>query len=266
MPANENVPQPGNEHTEPASTPEKKSRHRLLKTVIFAVTTALAAIIGDYAVQGTHSLVAQAVCAVRYLAAPSDSYPDSSRWTAYGVTSLTTTSRRSFSVEPARQLLTDEWFGASMPAPGLCDYRVDFDADVSDPLDQPDAPALGYGYAVGAHGDAINDVPNGTTVQFDPPFGGLRTVELPGDANAIGHNAKRYAFVNTNHYHHWALTITGEDMTVSVDGQQYGTVHLNQADSGGILLRVWNARLDVRNVRISKLRLSVLGWSVPRTW
>ncbi len=78
-------------------------------------------------------------------------------------------------------------------------------------------------------------------------------MELPGDANATGHNAKTYGFVNTNHYHHWALTITGEDMTVSVDGQQYGTVNLNQADSGAIILRVWNARLYVRNVIISRL-------------
>jgi hypothetical protein len=43
-------------------------------------------------------------------------------------------------------------------------------------------------------------------------------------------------------------------MAVSVDGQQYGTVNLSQPGSGRIIFRVWNARLDVSNVKISKLR------------
>jgi hypothetical protein len=254
MTENENDTPSGNEKTEPSANSEKKSSHRLLKSMIFVVTAALTAVIGDYAIQGTQSVAARAACVVKYLMAPSVSYPDSSQWTAYGVTSLTTISSRSFSVEPAGTLLTDEWFGATMKAPELCAYRMDFDADISGPLNQPAAPMLGYGYAVGADGDALNDVPYGTTVQFDPPFGGLRTVELPVDAYATGHNAKTYSFVNTNHYHHWILTITGADMTVSVDNQQYGTVDLNQADSRAIILRVWNARLDVRNVKISKLK------------
>ena len=253
MPANKNAPSSGNEDGAPSGTGEKKSSRRLLKVIVFVVTPALAAVISDYAVQGTHSVAAKAVCAVEYLAAPSISHPGSSQWTAYGVTSLTTTSGRSFSIEPAGQLLTDEWFGASMNGPGLCDYRIDFDAVVSEPLDRPDAQALGYGYAVGAGGDVVNDVPHGTTVQFDPPFGGLRTVELPDGANAIGQNAEKYPFVNTNHDHHWVLMITGSDMAVSVDGQQYRTVTLSQPDSGGIIFRVWNARLDVSNVKISKL-------------
>jgi hypothetical protein len=254
MPPSEKVPSSGNEPRTPSDTPGKKSSHRLLKVIASLVTAALAAILGDYAVQGSHSAAGHAVCIAKYLTASSSSYPDSSRWTAYGVTSLTTTSNRSFSVEPARRLLTDEWFGASMTGLGLCDYRVDFDADVSGPLDQRFALALGYGYAVGAHAEAINDVPHGTTVQFDPPFRGLRTVELPDGVNAGGQNAKTYLFVNTNHYHHWALKVTGQNMTVSVDGQRYGTVHLDGPASGGIIFRVWNARLDVRNVRISRLR------------
>ena len=254
MSPHEQAPSSGNKPTTPSDSPGKKSSHRLLKVIASLTTAALAAILGDYAVQGSHSLVAHTVCIVRYLTTPSGSYPDSSRWTAYGVTSLTTTSNRSFSVEPARKLLTDEWFGASMTGPGLCDYRVDFDADVSGPLNQRFALALGYGYAVGAEAEAVNDVPHGTTVQFDPPFGGLRIVQLPGDANAGGINARAYSFVNTNHYHHWTLTVTGPDMTVSVDGQRYETVHLNGPASGGIIFRVWNARLDIRNVRISRLR------------
>jgi hypothetical protein len=254
MPEKKNVPSSENKDGAPSGTGNKKSSHRLLKTIAFVVTPALAAVIGDYAVHGTHSVAAKTVCAVKYLAAPSISYPGSSQWTAYGVTSLTTTSGRSFSIEPAGQLLTDEWFGASMNGPGLCDYRIDFDADISEPLDQPEATALGYGYAVGADGAVVNDVPYGTTVQFDPPFQGLRTVELPGGANAIGHNARKYSFINTNHDHHWVLTITGSKMAVCVDGQQYGPVSLSQPDSGSIIFRVWNARLGVSNVRISKLR------------
>jgi hypothetical protein len=46
-----------------------------------------------------------------------------------------------------------------------------------------------------------------------------------------------------------------EDMTVSVDGQGYRhVVHLDGTGSGGILFRIWNARLDVMDVKISKLR------------
>lgn len=255
MPPDEKVPSPGNERTESSDTPGEKKSHWLLKTILSLMTAALTAIFCDYAVQGSHSLAAQAVCVVKYLAAPPSSYPDSSRWAAYGVTSVTTTSSRSLRLQPGGQLLTDEWFGASMAGPELCDYRVAFDADVSGPLDQDAVRALGYGYAVGAAAQAVNDVPHGTTVQFDPPFRGLRTVELPDDANAFGHNPAQFSFVNTDHYHHWVLTVRGEEMTVSVDGQRYrSVVHLDGTASGGILFRIWNARLDVRDVKISKLR------------
>lgn len=255
MPANEKVPSPGKERTKSSDKLADKKNRRLLKAIVSVVTAAVTAVVCDYFVQGSHSLAAPAVCGVKYLTAPPSSYPDSSHWVAYGVSNLTTTSSRSFSLQPGGQLLTDEWFGATLAGPDLCDYRVAFDADITGPLHPAAVRILGYGYAVGARAEAVNDVPQGTTVQFDPPFGGLRTVVLPDDANSPSHNPEQFSFVNTGHYHHWVLTVRGEDMTVSVDGQRYPhVVHLDGAGPGGILFRIWNARLDVRDVKISKLR------------
>ena len=136
------------------------------------------------------------------------------RWATYGVTELTATGA-SFSLAPKGEQLTDEWFGASLSGPGLCNYRVDFEAAISGPLYPRWERALGYGYAAGAANHIDNDVPNGTTVQFDPPFGGLRTVELPVDPNTAGRNAQQYAFVKADHYCHWQLIVNGMNMTVS---------------------------------------------------
>lgn len=242
-----------NEHPVASDKDRGKGGHRLLKCIPWALTIALAAVIGDWAVQGSHSVATRGWCAIRYFAAPSKSYPGNSRWATYGVTELTATGA-SFSLAPKGKQLTDEWFGASLSGPGLCNYRVDFDAAISGPLYPRWGKALGYGYAVGAAGYVDNDVPNGTTVQFDPPFGGLRTVELPVDPNAAGLNAQQYAFVKTDHYCHWQLIVNGMNMTVSVNGIQYGTVRLTGTGSGDIILRIWDARLNVKNVKISKLR------------
>jgi hypothetical protein len=177
MPANEKVPSPGKERTESSDKPADKKNRRLLKAIVSVVTAAVTAVVCDYFVQGSHSLAAPAVCGVKYLTAPPGSYPDSSHWVAYGVSNLTTTSSRSFSLQPGGQLLTDEWFGATLAGPDLCDYRVAFDADITGPL------------------------------------------------------------------HPAAVRILGSHV-----------VHLDGAGSGGILFRIWNARLDVRDVKISKLR------------
>jgi hypothetical protein len=44
------------------------------------------------------------------------------------------------------------------------------------------------------------------------------------------------------------------NMTVSVNGTRYGTVRLTETGSGDIILRIWDAHLSVKNVKISKLR------------
>jgi hypothetical protein len=231
--------------------PARKRTRPLLRAVSWVILTAAAAVIGDSAVQGTNSISARAVCAVKYFTQPVRTLPVSTNWAQYGVTRMIAGPARSFSIEP--ELLTDKWFGAYLNSPGTCDYRIDFDADLSRPLDSQSAAALGYGYAVGARGQVVDDVPHGTTVQFDPPFGGLRTVELPGDPNASGHNAQKYAFARPGRFNRWSLTVSGTTMTVDVDYQRYGSVDLSHAGSGEIILRVWNARLDVKNVEITKL-------------
>ena len=90
-------------------------------------------------------------------------------------------------------------------------------------------------------------------MQFDPPFAGLRTVELPKDPNAAGHNAQKYSFVRTNLYCHWELIVKGTTMTVSVNQTRYRTVQLIGTGADNIILRIWDARLSVKNVEISKL-------------
>ena len=238
----------------PDEKKDVKRRRPLLRSLSWIFLVAAAAVIGYYAVQGSHGTAAAAVCEAKFLTQPEETSPGSSDWAAYGVTQLNVMPGRSFSIEPAPDLYTDEWFGAALSSPGTCDYRVDFDAEVTGPL-HPDAAAmLGYGYSVGARGNVINGVPQGVTVQFDIPFGGLRTVELPGQANAAGLNAHLYRFVGTGHYHHWTLTVRGVSMLVSVDGERYGPVDLSRASGGELILRVWDARLYVRNVRTSKLR------------
>ncbi|MGA2825606.1 MAG: hypothetical protein ABSF03_05755 [Streptosporangiaceae bacterium] len=242
-----------NEHPVSSDKDRGKGGHRLLKSISWILTIALAAVISDWAVQGSHSVVARGLCAIRYFSAPPKSYPENSGWATYGVTELAATGK-SFSLAPEGEQLTDEWFGATLRGPGLCNYRVDFDAAISGPLYPRWVTELGYGYAVGAAAHVDNDVPNGTTVQFDPPFRGLRTVELPVDPNAAGHNPHKYVFVIANHYCHWQLIVNGMNMTVSVNGNQYGTVRLTGTGSDDIILRIWDARLSVKNVKISKLR------------
>jgi hypothetical protein len=234
--------------------PEGDAKRRpVVKAVSWVAGIAVAAIVGQYAIDGSHSVAARAVCEVSYLVHPAESRPASSAWTGYGTTQLTRSPGQALSVEPAQDLATDMWFGAELAGPGTCDYQVSFDAELLGPEDRVLAPQLGYGYGVGARGSAINGIPHGTTVQFDPPFGGLRTVQLPGQVNSPGLNSRRYGFVETGHYSHWILTVRGSAMLVLVHGERYGPVDLGRANGGEILFRVWDGRLKIRNVEISKL-------------
>ena len=70
----------------------------MLKLISWAITVALAAAIGDWAIQGSHSVAAHGLCAIRYFKAPAKSYPESSRWTTYGVTQLTTVTTKFFTL------------------------------------------------------------------------------------------------------------------------------------------------------------------------
>jgi hypothetical protein len=246
---------PARPSARPAAAPaadQHTKNHRLQKSIAWVATVGLAAVIGVWATQGSHSLTAQGLCAARYVTAPATSHPPTGNWAAYGVTQLTAADR-SLTIKPSRLLATDEWFGASLNGPRLCDYRVDFDAELSTPLFPQLAGGLGYGYAVGAGGEVTNDVPGGTTVQFDPPFGGLRTVELPAGVNVPGQNAQRDSFVRPGRYCHWELDVRGSNMTVFVNGRRYGIVQLMKNQPAAIILRVWDADLTIRNVRIARL-------------
>src|SRR5437667_3476114 len=133
----------------PDEKKDVKRRRPLLRSLSWIFLVAAAAVIGYYAVQGSHGTAAAAVCEAKFLTQPEETSPGSSDWAAYGVTQLNVMPGRSFSIEPAPDLYTDEWFGAALSSPGTCDYRVDFDAEVTGPL-HPDAAAmLGYGYSVG---------------------------------------------------------------------------------------------------------------------
>jgi hypothetical protein len=166
-----------------------KKRPWPVRILIWAIPVVAAAALVSYTVPGAHPLAAATACLARYATAAQVIRPASSSWTPYGSTQISDTAS-SLAVRPDPFMgAADEWFGASLPVTASCDYRIEFQATLVGPLFN--VPGSGFGYAIGAHGSVDNGVPDATTIQFDPPFGGLRTVDVPGEANAIGHNPSR---------------------------------------------------------------------------
>jgi hypothetical protein len=173
----------------------------------------------------------------------------SSAWAGFGVTSVKTASSTTATITPL--LVSDIWFGATMPFTRYCDYRLSFSAELNGPLDPNEVKYIGYGYGIGVRGTAINGVPDAVTTQYDPPFGGLRIVPIPCCANQPGYNAVSFPNVAAGINHSWLLTVIGSMAYVSFDGKGFGTMTLGHGDE--ILIRAWNASVTVNNVTVNAI-------------
>lgn len=220
---------------------------------IFAV--AAAAVIGNFVVPGAHQAFTTAACYGKFTFSNRHANPRSSAWNPYGVTLVRRLSSTSALIQPQPRLAdTDEWFGAVMPFTRFCDYRVSFSAELRGPLNPQAVKEVGYGYGIGVRGTAINGVPNATTVQYDPPFNGLRLVPVPDGVNQPGINSQPFANVRANVSHHWTLTVIGSTAYVSLDGRGYQTLSLTHGND--ILVRVWNAGVIITGMKISGIEPS----------
>lgn len=207
-------------------------------------------VIASYAVPSAQHMFNTASCYAKYWTLPGDTRIRSSAWQPFGATSVKPLSRTSVSIKPAAA--GDIWFGATMPFTRYCDYRVTFSAELLRPIQANAIGQLGFGYGVGARGVAINGVPSATTVQYDPPFGGLRTVPIPCCANNPGYNPQQIPGIVAGKYHRWTLTVIASTAYVSLDGKGYGSITLGHGND--ILIRVWNAKIIVTDMEITALR------------
>jgi len=212
-----------------------------------------AGVVGDWSVRGADSVAVTAGRHARVATFSSPTTVPATRWAPYGVTDAAEDSTSTVVIEPDGRLLTDQWFGATSKGPSICDFRVDFDARLVGPQHVEDAAALGYGYAFAPRGKVKNDVPAGDSLQYDPPFGGLRTVELPSEANDPGHNVHVPQDVQAGRLSHWTVVVEGATAAVQVDGGPSVQMDVGADCGGDLLFRVWNAKLEVSNVVIKKL-------------
>jgi hypothetical protein len=219
----------------------------------WAAPLLLGAILISFVVPGTHSGLRVAGCFYKFATSPRSEIPASTDWAPYGTSVITDTSAFSFSVRPDPTMgAQDEWFGARLGVASYCDYQVEFWAMLTGPL-YP-VPSAGYGYAVGCRGNVINGVPDATTIQYDPPFRGLRTVDVPSEADARGFNPTPSDSVDTGRYHHWVITVRGNQMLAVLDGKPYPPVDLDTGFGNEIIIRVWNSEVRIRDMRISRIR------------
>jgi hypothetical protein len=223
------------------------SRRPIRKALIWVLVVCATPIIANYAVPSAHHIFTTANCYAKYLRPPHEERLPSSAWHPYGATSVKTVSATAVYIKPAES--GDIWFGAAAPITRYCDYRLSFSAELLGP--QQAITGLGYGYAIGVRGTAINGVPIATTVQYDPPFGGLRTVPIPCCANKPGYNPQQMARILPDIYHRWTMKVTGSTAYVSLDGRGYGTITLGRGND--ILVRVWNAAVIISNLLISRV-------------
>jgi hypothetical protein len=240
-----------------AQEPEpRRRRHVVRRIALWAVPIVAGAILISYAVPGAHNVITTGVCYFKFAISPRQVYPKSSDWISFGTTQMADVSSSSLEVRPSPSMgAQDEWFGASLPVVRFCDYQIKFQAKLIGPL-YP-VPTAGYGYAIGSRGKVVNGVPEATTIQYDPPFGGLRTVDVPLKANAGGYNAIPFSSVNTGHYHHWVLTVRGDTMLALLDGKSYAPVSIDTGHGHDVVLRIWNAEVEIRSVVITKLHPSL---------
>ena len=191
-------------------------------------------------------------CLAKYTTGPHVSRPSATAWTAFGPSQLTQASA-SLAVRPSPAMqAADEWFGVSMPVTASCDYEIRFRAVLSKPL--YNVPGAGYGYGIGVRGDVDNGVPTATTIQYDPPFGGLRTVDVPSNANAPGYPPTPFPGMTPGRPHDWKIIVQGSTMLVSLDGHTYPQVRLDVGSGNQLIVRVWNAKVTITMMSVTKLR------------
>lgn len=219
------------------------------RALVWILVACATPVIAALAVPGAHQAFANAVCYVKYLIPPHEAHPAASRWQSFGVTSVRVESPTTVAISPTES--SDIWFGAVMPITQYCDYSISFSAELIGPLQSDLSVPLGYGYGVGARGSAVNGVPNATTVQYDPPFGGLRIVPIPCCANQPGYNPQYFPGVVPGRFHRWTLKVIGAMAYISFDGKGYNSMSLGDGDD--FLVRVWNAELIIKDITITRI-------------
>jgi hypothetical protein len=148
------------------------------------------------------------------------------------------------------------WFGAYLPRPRLCDYRLSLDARSGA---GPAGALSGYGIAPGIT-VAADGVPQGEGVQYDLGFGALRYPDYPYDTadNQSGFIDPVRSFLDgtripvNGQWHHWIIIVSGTTATVNLDNHQAPSMHPAAGCAGGIYLRVWNGTAYFRDITISK--------------
>lgn len=224
-------------------------RSRLRRALVWILVACAAPVVGAVAVPGAHQAFARAACYVKYLVPPHEAHPAAAMWQSYGVTSVKAESSTSVAISPTGP--SDIWYGAVMPITRYCDYSISFSAELIGPLMSGLSVPLGYGYGIGVRGSAVNGVPNATTVQYDPPFGGLRIVPIPCCANQAGYNPQPFPGVVSGRFHHWTLKVIGTTAYISFDGKGYNSMSLSSGDD--FLVRVWNAELIIKDIVINRI-------------
>jgi len=221
----------------------------LRRAMVWILAVCITAVIANITVPGAHRAYATAVCYIKYLAEPGATHPSVSSWQSFGATSITPLAASAFAVTPAAQGYI--WFGAEMRFTRYCDYRINFDAELVGPADRR---LPGYGYGIGVRGTTVNGVPSATTMQYDPPNGGLRITPIPCCANSPGYNAVSASDVISGVYHHWSIDVIGLTAFISYDGKGYGQMNLGSGDE--VLVRVWNASVRLKNMAITPIKPS----------
>lgn len=224
-------------------------RSRLRQALVWILVACVTPVVGAVAVPGAHQTFARAACYVKYLIPPHEAHPAAAMWQSYGVTSVKAESSTTVAISPTGP--SDIWYGAVMPITRYCDYSISFSAELIGPLLSSLSVPLGYGYGVGVRGSAVNGVPNATTVQYDPPFGGLRIVPIPCCANQAGYNSQPFPGVVPGRFHRWTLKVIGATAYISFDGKGYNSMSLSNGDD--FLVRVWNAELIIKDIVINRI-------------
>lgn len=232
-----------------ALQPEPRRRNAVWRATAWVLAIGLTAVIANVAVPGAHRTFTTVGCYGKYLRPGRTTYPATTAWQKFGVTSVQAVSSTAVTVHPL--VAGYQWFGATLPFGRYCDYRLSFSAVLSRPIIS--GKGIGYGYAVGVKGTTINGVPNAVTTQYDPPFAGLRIVPIPCCADQPGYNAVSFPKVVSGVSHPWLLTVIGSTAYVSFDGKGFGTM-MSLGSGNEILIRVWNASVTISDVKISAIR------------
>jgi hypothetical protein len=148
------------------------------------------------------------------------------------------------------------WFGAYLPNPRLCDYRLSLDASS---VDEQAGALYGYGIAPGVT-VAADGIPQGEGVQYDRGFRALRYPDYPHDSadNQSGYIDTEQRFLDgtpipvNGQWHHWVIMVSGTTATVRIDSHEARSLHLAAGCTGGVYLRVWNGTAYFRSITISK--------------